>query len=514
MTPRQKATASVGFDVVGGPAQALAQKADEGFDPDNPPEEFADAIEADDFLIYGKASIEQHDVEGQRISVKALENALDRFFDSQDAPGIISRGHADVPVGMPVREHTLESDTTLVIDGETYEFDAGETIRTEPKDADGDQLPELWLVSRLANDSDIARETRYKALLGELNGYSVTVKPHSDARRRTDDGEDILSVDLHAVTVGTDEAIRNKGSEFDVAEFKALAGTVGGAPVNVARAFINLLSTESTASKRTGGIRRGHDNQHMSENEGEGWLLRKLKSGDAATDEQTDGADDGNVEQKADDEDEGDGEMDEAEQEANPIDTALEAGTISAADASNLRPVAEKMDDGGVQTLVDAISENDLDVADAVDMIEAVGGGDMPAPGDDEKDSPEELKAAADADDDVGADDGIDEETVAALEEKLDTAVEAADRLDEIEQKLNSFEEQFATGEDVEQKVEQKLDSLAEGLDSLDDEILTKAEFDDLVQKSEVVTSPTPTADAESDGTTLGDVVGLGEGGD
>lgn len=222
MTPRQRSSAATGFDVVGGPAAAVAQRSADEFDPDDPPDEYADAIEADDFVIYGKASIQQTDDMGTRISVRALEDALDRFFDSQDAPGIISRGHADVVVGMPVREHTLESDTTLVIDGETYDFDAGETIRTEAKDADGDDVPELWLASRLANDSDIARETRYKALTGELNGYSVTVKPKDGATERTGDGEDILAVDLHAVTVGTDDQILNQGSEFDVAEFRAL----------------------------------------------------------------------------------------------------------------------------------------------------------------------------------------------------------------------------------------------------------------------------------------------------
>lgn len=222
ITPLQKSTAATGFDVVDGPA--VAQKAEGSFDPDNPPAEYEEAIEADDFLIYGKASIQQHDLEEQRISVAALEEALDRFFGSEDAPGIISRGHADVPVGVPVREHTLESDTTLVIDGERYEFEAGESIRTEAKDADGDQRPELWLAARLANDSDIARESRFKALTGDLNGYSVTVKPHSGARRVTEEGEDILSLDLHAVTLGTDEQIRNQGSEFDVAEFKAIFG--------------------------------------------------------------------------------------------------------------------------------------------------------------------------------------------------------------------------------------------------------------------------------------------------
>lgn len=209
------------------------------------------------------------------------------------------------------------------------------------------------------------------------------------------------------------------------------------------------------------------------------------------------------IEQKADDEDGDDDDEGGTEEKATPIDSALENGTITAAQATDLRPVAEKMDDDGVQTLVDAISENDLDVEEAVDMIEAVDAGDVPDPTDDDGgEAPEELKSAADGDD---PSDDVDEDELDAavekLESKLEAAEEATERLDEIEQKLEDLEEDLTTDEDIEQKLEQKLDGLAEDLDD---------EFEELLQKADVVDSPTPTAGEGDDDQTLGDVVRLG----
>jgi hypothetical protein len=196
------------------------------------PDAYQAALEADEFVIYGKASIEQWDDDdlATLIEMDALEAALDRFFKSEMAPGIISRHHQDVPVGRPIREHTLETATTLDLptpDGgtETHEFAAGDTLRTHVEDGDGDGRPELWLVSRLANDTEPARRARLLALEGDLNGYSVTI--HRNADELTEEGRRVTACDLHAVTLGTEEQIKNAGSTFDVAEFKSrLRGSV------------------------------------------------------------------------------------------------------------------------------------------------------------------------------------------------------------------------------------------------------------------------------------------------
>lgn len=190
------------------------------------PEEHQRALEADDFYIYGKASIEQWDDDDvpTKIEMDALEDALDRFFESEAAPGIISRYHQDIPVGRPVREVELKEDVTIQLaspegDPETYEFGAGDTLRTHVEDGDDDGKPELWLASNLANDTEPAKRARLLALQGDLDGYSVTIHRNDD--ELTQEGRKVTKCDLHAVTLGTGEQIKNSGSTFDVAEFKA-----------------------------------------------------------------------------------------------------------------------------------------------------------------------------------------------------------------------------------------------------------------------------------------------------
>lgn len=200
---------------------AVAHKADNRVKTSGLPPEAQEAVEADDFIIYGKASIEQYDDDEvpTLIEMDALEGALDRFFDSETSPGIISRHHQDIPIGRPLREYTLDEAVSVDVGDESYEFEAGETLETHVEDADGDGRPELWLVANIGNDTEIGKKSRLKALTGELSGYSVTV--HRNRDENTNEGRKILECDLHAVTLGTDDQIKNKGSEFDVAEFKA-----------------------------------------------------------------------------------------------------------------------------------------------------------------------------------------------------------------------------------------------------------------------------------------------------
>lgn len=211
--------------VAAGKQAPLQPKAVPDVDPDNPPEEFGDALEAEDFIIYGKASIEKLDDGGQNSStpeildMQALEDALDRFFTSEKAPGIISLGHDDIPVGQPLQEYTLDESSAIEVGGDTYEFDSGDTITTHVEDGDGDGRPELWLVADLANDTEIARKARLGVLMEELDGFSVTfgrkaVEPEEGGRRVTE-------LDLFSVTLAPDEMVANKGAEFDLAGFKA-----------------------------------------------------------------------------------------------------------------------------------------------------------------------------------------------------------------------------------------------------------------------------------------------------
>jgi hypothetical protein len=224
--PVVQAAASAETDLRGPGLESVTKAGSNEIDVEALPEAYQEALEAEDFLIYGKASIEQWDRSDDpiKIEMEALEAALDRFFDSDDAPGIISLYHDDIPVGVPVREHTLDEDTTLQLespdgDPERYEFEAGDTLTSHVEDGDGDGRPEMWLLSNIANDSEMAKEVRLRALQGQLNGYSVTI--HRNKDRETETGRIVEACDLHAVTLGTSEIVKNAGSTFDVAEYQA-----------------------------------------------------------------------------------------------------------------------------------------------------------------------------------------------------------------------------------------------------------------------------------------------------
>ncbi|WP_220620671.1 hypothetical protein [Haloarcula rubra] len=226
----QASVAADDLDAPGPLRSSITKEGSNEIDVESLPEEYQAAIEADDFLVYGKASIEQYDRSDDpiKIEMEALEDALDRFFESQEAPGIISLYHDDIPVGVPVREHVLDEDTVIHLESpngepERYEFEAGEKLTTHVEDGDGDGRPEMWLLSNLAGDSEMAKEVRIRALQNELNGYSVTI--HRNRDEQTDDGRLVTQCDLHAVTLGTSEIVKNAGSTFGVAEYQAFSQT-------------------------------------------------------------------------------------------------------------------------------------------------------------------------------------------------------------------------------------------------------------------------------------------------
>lgn len=176
-----------------------------------------DVLEAERFIVYGKASIEQYDVDDppQKIRMDAIEEKLPQFFANG---GLISRRHKDVVVGEALREHELDEPTTIKLEDETLQFDAGDKLKTEVK---GDTL---WLAANIFSDRNDVRgsllsdATRLGAYHGKLDGFSITVFTRD--YDPTQKGQDVSGVDLFSVTIGDDGLVKNRGSEFDVATFK------------------------------------------------------------------------------------------------------------------------------------------------------------------------------------------------------------------------------------------------------------------------------------------------------
>lgn len=210
-------------------------------DPEELTGKMREAMEADDFIIYGKASVEKYDDDNppQKLEMEAFEPEVDGFHEN----GIISRRHKDIPVGEPLREHTLDEDTEVVVDDEVMTFEAGDTLRT------GFEDDELWIVANIYNDSELARETRMGAMTGDLNGFSVTV--FVKEWEETSKGQRVTELDWHSVTIGQDEMIKNEDSRFGVAEFKmfdALAGEIDGPAAGAAEKILRELPQNMSAT--------------------------------------------------------------------------------------------------------------------------------------------------------------------------------------------------------------------------------------------------------------------------
>jgi predicted transcriptional regulator len=184
-------------------------------------------FEAETFVIHGPASVEVVDRKGQEVKMEAFtglspaelraddrvtvsemdlaergdafESALDRFMNSDLAPGIVSKEHDDIPVGVPVWEYTT---------------DEGETFRTEVRD------DTFYLTAKLANDTEKAKECRLRALDGSYDGYSVTIFSKYEHTRESDGARVTLDADLHAVTLGNQSITVNQEASFEPVDWK------------------------------------------------------------------------------------------------------------------------------------------------------------------------------------------------------------------------------------------------------------------------------------------------------
>lgn len=213
-------------------------RTDDKFDLENLSEEEQEVVTADEFIVFGRASIEQWNdpapgEEHLYIEMDALEEKLDQLL----ALNNLSRRHDDTKVGEFREEHTLDQAATVHLDDdETLRFDAGDTLQTEVI-REGEPLPDgsgpaqedaLWLVANVYGKEDtegsvLSEETRLSSYYGHLDGFSVTV--YTREYDQVEKGRVANEVDFLAVTIGEDELIKNKGSHFGVAEFQARFGS-------------------------------------------------------------------------------------------------------------------------------------------------------------------------------------------------------------------------------------------------------------------------------------------------
>ena len=378
------------------------------------PDEYQEAMEANHFVIYGRASVEQLDEDGQVVDIDALEDSLSQLFKS----GNISRRHKDVRVGEVLPEWDLEESAEIDLGDETLSFEEGDTLTTGAnpdivRDARGGEPDddEFWLVADIWSDSEIAKDTRLRTMSGDLNGFSVTIYAKETVKSEGG-GEKVVDADFHAVTIGSDDAIKNKASRYGLAEFKAL--------------FTDDAAHGRVAEAATSAVR-----QTMFEG-----LLKKSAEESGFNGELLEAATKATEKAQTDDVD----LKTAAEEVAADADFKADdvVNTVSVLQADT------KADDDMEEVLV-GVENGDLTAEEALDLLEGGAPDDEPAPDEEMKEDDEDY----------------DEEEEPEPEEMGDYEDDEED--DEPEEK--SFEEKLDEhGVVTEEKLEAKLDEQADAV--------------------------------------------------
>jgi len=150
----------------------------------------------DDFVIWGPASVEVVDKEGDKIQSKALQSALPQLLKRAR----LSLEHSDQLVGQILERFDTEDDIEVEIGDRTFkrsEFPTGVLELDEME-------PALYVAGEIYSDSRQSRDTRERIENGELNSYSISGEALVTQKKITSDGEtysDIVDLDLSAVTI-------------------------------------------------------------------------------------------------------------------------------------------------------------------------------------------------------------------------------------------------------------------------------------------------------------------------
>jgi hypothetical protein len=161
----------------------------------------------DEFVIWGPASVELVDKEGDKISAKALDEALPQLLQRAR----LSLEHSDQIVGRILERFETDASVAVEINGQKYkrsEFPTGVL------DLDDGQPPALYVAGEVFNDTEQSKRARERIENGDLTSYSISGEALV-TRKKVDDGEvydDIVDMDLSAVTLC--EEGMNQGAKY------------------------------------------------------------------------------------------------------------------------------------------------------------------------------------------------------------------------------------------------------------------------------------------------------------
>lgn len=148
-----------------------------------------------DMVIWGPASVEVVDKEGDRIRGEALENALPQLLRRQR----LSLEHSDQLVGEILESFETDEEITVEVDGKTYTRSEFPTDVLELDDMEAS----LFVAGKVWDDTRQSRQVQTDIENGDIDSYSISGESLV-ATTKYEEGDvvnDIKELDLSAVTL-------------------------------------------------------------------------------------------------------------------------------------------------------------------------------------------------------------------------------------------------------------------------------------------------------------------------
>ncbi|AGM11970.1 hypothetical protein DNAM5_111 [Haloarcula californiae tailed virus 1] len=185
-----------------------------------------------DMVVWGPASVEVVDKEGDRIRAEALEEALPQLLRRQR----LSLEHSDQLVGEILENFETDEPISVKIDGEEY---TREEFPTDVLELDGME-PSLFVAGKVWDDTRQARQTQRDIENGDIDSYSISGESLV-ATTKYEEGDvvnDIKELDLSAVTL-CEEGMNQKAKFGVVSKAKGDARADEGHNVESAQAGVS-----------------------------------------------------------------------------------------------------------------------------------------------------------------------------------------------------------------------------------------------------------------------------------
>lgn len=238
----------------------------------------------DDFVIWGPASVEIVDKEGDKIQAKALQKALPQLLKRAR----LSLEHSDQLVGRILERFETDSPVEVEVADTTFKRS---DFPTDVLELDAME-PALYVAGEIWDDSRQSQKARERIQKGELNGYSISGEALVTRKKVTSEGDtydDVVDIDLSAVTL-CEEGMNQKAqfAQIDESGKKEAAEVAKNAPdvSTVASLAKNAISETMSETNKGSNEPEGFDPEQLTA-EFKGVLDDKLPDGELATKDDT-----------------------------------------------------------------------------------------------------------------------------------------------------------------------------------------------------------------------------------